>query len=77
MLSALRGDWPEFASEAAGLALFMLSACALKALLEHPGSSLHQRIDAALLRRMWMGLAMGARPGHYHVSVGTKIRSAP
>jgi aquaporin Z len=51
--------WPEYACEAFGLAVFMLSACAFTALMEHPMSSLHQAIQSGFLRRILMGLAMG------------------
>ena len=42
MPSALRGHWPEYLMEAAGLGLFMLSACAFTALLYYPGSLIGQ-----------------------------------
>ena len=44
--------------EAAGLGLFMLSACVFAVLLEYPGTVLHQAIPDPLPRRMLMGLAM-------------------
>lgn len=52
--------WPEYACEAAGLAIFMLSACAFTALLEHPSSGIHSAIGSPFLRRVLMGIAMGA-----------------
>lgn len=45
--------------EAAGLAVFMISACAFATLLEHPSSPVRQAIANPLLRRVPMGLAMG------------------
>lgn len=57
---ALASHWPEYLIEAALLACFMLSACAFTVLLEHPSSPLHRSIDNPLVRRMLMGLAMGA-----------------
>ena len=45
--------------EAAGLALFMLSACAFTALIEYPTSPLRQAITEAFTRRALMGVAMG------------------
>jgi len=45
--------------EAAGLGIFMVSACAFAALLEHPASPVRQAIAAPLVRRMLMGMAMG------------------
>lgn len=59
-LAALRQHWPEYLIEAAGLGLFMVSACLFATLLEHPGSPVRQTVTDALLRRIPMGLAMGA-----------------
>ena len=50
---------PEYASEALGLGLFMLSACGFAVLLEHPSARLRGCLPAASLRRLSMGLAMG------------------
>ena len=58
--AALRRHWPEYLIEAAGLGAFMLSACLFTTLLEHPGSPVRQAIATAWLRRVLMGLAMGA-----------------
>jgi aquaporin Z len=58
MNDTLKKHWPEYLIEAAGLALFMMSACAFGALLEHPASSAHQAIPDDLARRMLMGVAM-------------------
>lgn len=60
MISSLRSHWPEYLSEAAGLGMFMLSACAFTVLLEHPASSVHRFLESAFVRRVLMGLAMGA-----------------
>ena len=51
---------PEYLIEAWGLGTFMLSAGFFGALLEYPGSPVHQAFPDPLLRRFWMGLAMGA-----------------
>lgn len=51
--------WPEYLIEAVGLGLFMVSATAFTALLEHPASWVHQSIDDVTLRRALIGLAMG------------------
>jgi len=59
MLASLRRHWPEYASEATLLALFMLSASVFGVLLFHPESRAHGWIEAPLARRAWMGLAMG------------------
>jgi len=59
MRTALRTHWPEYLMEAAGLFLFMISACAFGTLLGHPGSPVVQAVPDALVRRVLMGLAMG------------------
>ena len=45
--------------EAAGLGLFMISACSVVIVLEHPSSPLRQMIATSLLRRLFIGIAMG------------------
>ncbi len=45
--------------EAAGLGLFMLSACVFGTLLEHPASALRQALPDGFTRRALMGTAMG------------------
>jgi len=59
MLDALRRHWPEYLMEAAGLGIFMVSACLFATLLEFPGSPIHQTIPDAFSRRILMGMAMG------------------
>ena len=51
--------WPEYALEALGLGLFMLSACAFTALLEHPASMIRQALPDPFVRRALIGVAMG------------------
>jgi aquaporin Z len=58
MQDALRQHWPEYMMEAAGLGLFMVSACGFGTLLESPLSPVRQAIADPLLRRFLMGLAM-------------------
>lgn len=58
MRDALRRHYPEYLMEAAGLGLFMVSACAFGVLLWHPGSPLAAAVPDGLLRRALMGLAM-------------------
>jgi aquaporin Z len=43
MQTALRTHWPEYLMEAAGLGLFMISACVFGTLLGHPGSPVCRR----------------------------------
>lgn len=59
MVRALARAWPEYLMEAAGLGLFMLSACLFTALIDYPGSLIHQAISDPLLRRALIGIAMG------------------
>jgi aquaporin Z len=51
--------WPEYAIEAALLGLFMVSACVVTVLLEHPASSARIALASALVRRALSGAAMG------------------
>src|SRR5919107_1625161 len=60
MLKALGEHWPEYLIEAAGLGLFMLSACAFGVLLFHPSSPAVAAVSDSTLRRVLMGAAMGA-----------------
>jgi aquaporin Z len=57
---ASRTHWPEYLIEAAGLALFMMSACFFTVLLEHPASAVRQAITVPLVRHVLTGIAMGA-----------------
>lgn len=50
----------EYAAEAWGLSLFMMSACFFGALLEYPASPVHQALPVPWGRRALMGLAMGS-----------------
>src|SRR6185369_9730080 len=59
-IDALRHHWPEYLMEAFGLGLFMVSACSVGVLLEHPSSTVRQMIPDATLRRVLFGAAMGA-----------------
>lgn len=59
MRNGLARHWPEYLMEAARLATFMISACLLATLLEHPASPARQALPAPLLRRLLMGSAMG------------------
>jgi aquaporin Z len=56
---ALARHWPEYAIEAAGLGLFMVSACLFATLLYHPASPAAPAFPDPLLHRVLMGLAMG------------------
>jgi aquaporin Z len=52
-------NWPEYAIEAALLGAFMVSACSITALLEHPSSPVLAAIPDAFTRRALIGIAMG------------------
>lgn len=55
----LRAHWPEYLIEMWGLGIFMVSACLFATLIEHPQSPIRGAVPNALLRRVFMGLAMG------------------
>jgi aquaporin Z len=57
---ALRAHWPEYLMEAWGLGTFMISACVFGALYEFPGSPVRQAITSEVMRRVLMGISMGA-----------------
>jgi aquaporin Z len=57
--SSLRQHWPEYLIEAWALGMFMVSAALFTALLEYPGSPVHQFIPNGTVRRALIGLAMG------------------
>jgi aquaporin Z len=56
---ALRRHWPEYLIEAALLGAFMVSACVVTALLEHPASPLRHAVPSDVVRRALIGLGMG------------------
>ncbi len=59
MIRELRTHWPEYLAEAAGLGIFMVSACLVTALFEVPSSPVHAAIPSGTLRRALIGVAMG------------------
>src|ERR1700758_5537067 len=56
---ALKTHWPEYLMESAELALFMISACVVTTVLEHPASPLNGILPSPFTRRLITGLAMG------------------
>ena len=52
--------WPEYLMEAGEAGLYLFSACAVATLLWHPASPVQQSLPSDAVRRMLMGLAMGA-----------------
>jgi aquaporin Z len=59
MVRRLPLHWREYAIEAAGLGLFMVSAAAMTTVIEHPASPVRQALPDAFVRRLCMGVAMG------------------
>lgn len=59
MMATWRRHLGEYAAEAVGLALFMVSACGFGVLLFHPASPVVGAVPAVLPRSALMGLAMG------------------
>jgi aquaporin Z len=57
---SLRLHWPEYLMEAGESGLYLFSACAVATLLWHPGSPIQRHLPSDAVRRMLMGLAMGA-----------------
>ena len=52
---AIESHWPEYLMEAAGLGLFMVSACSFTVLLEHPSSPVRLLLPSSLLRMALIG----------------------
>jgi aquaporin Z len=57
---SLHLHWPEYLMEAGESGLYLCSACAVATLLWHPASPLQPHLPSDAVRRMLMGLAMGA-----------------
>jgi aquaporin Z len=57
---SLRLHWPEYLMEAGESGLYLFSACAVATLLWHPASPVQPYLATDTVRRMLMGLAMGA-----------------
>jgi aquaporin Z len=59
-VSAATVHWPEYLIEAVCLGLFMISACSFTVLLQHPASAIRQMLPSEFVRRILIGVAMGA-----------------
>lgn len=57
---SLRLHWPEYLMEAGEAGFYLFAACVLATLLWHPNSPLQEYLPSDAVRRMLMGLAMGA-----------------
>ena len=60
MLQRLREHWPEYLIEAWALGTFMVSSGVFTTLIEHPDFGVTDVVQEPVLRRMLIGLAMGA-----------------
>jgi aquaporin Z len=56
---AFTQHWPEYMIEGLCLGMFMISACAFSALLEHPASPVRASVTSPDVRRFLGGLGMG------------------
>jgi aquaporin Z len=59
-VDSLRLHWPEYLMEAGESGMYLFSACAVATWLWHPASPIQQYLPSDTVRRMLMGLAMGA-----------------
>jgi aquaporin Z len=57
--TAVREHWPEYLMEAVEIATFMMSACLVVALFDHPTSPFNHIIPNPTVRRILTGVAMG------------------
>jgi aquaporin Z len=60
MLRTLREHWPEYGIEGCLLGVFMISAATFTALLQYPASPVVHAVPDPFVRRMLIGIAMGA-----------------
>ena len=59
-MEGLRLHWPEYLMEAAESGLYLFSASAVATLLWHPASPIQPYLPSDAVRRLLMGMAMGA-----------------
>jgi aquaporin Z len=57
---SVRNHWPEYLMEAGEAAVYLFSVCAVATLLWHPNSPIQGYLQGNTVRRLLMGLAMGA-----------------
>lgn len=57
---SLRLHWPEYLMEGGESAAYLFSACVFATVLWHPASPIQRYVPGDVVRRMLMGLAMGA-----------------
>ncbi|QLE54676.1 MIP/aquaporin family protein [Nostoc sp. TCL26-01] len=58
-MQSLRKHYAEYLMEAGELGIFMIAAAVVTAIFEHPSSLVRQTISEPVLRRFFIGLAMG------------------
>ena len=58
--NATTAHWPEYLMEAVGLGIYMTSACTFALLLSHPSSPVLTWIPDATIRRILIGIGLGA-----------------
>jgi len=57
---SLRVHWPEYLMEAGEAGIYLFSACSTATLLWHPASPIQRYLPSDAVRRLLMGVAMGA-----------------
>jgi hypothetical protein len=57
---SLRLHWPEYLMEAGEAGLYLLSACVVATFFWHPASPVQRYLTSEAVRRILMGLALGA-----------------
>jgi aquaporin Z len=58
-MASLRQHWPEYLMEVGAVGCYLIVACVVTTLLQHPASIVQQSISSGVARRALMGLAMG------------------
>jgi len=58
--ASLRDHWPEYLMEVGESGAYLLAACMVATLLQHPGSIVQQTVSSNIARRTLIGLALGA-----------------
>jgi len=59
-VASLRLHWPEYLMEVAEMGLYLFLTCFFATLLQHPASLIRHLIPSGILRRAFMGAAVGA-----------------
>jgi aquaporin Z len=59
-INSLRSHWPEYLMEAGEVGSYLLLTCFFAAVLQHPASQVRHLIGSDIVRRVLMGLGVGA-----------------